>query len=101
MHRNIKEKGNTTSCADDKLNNEGIEDTDSVDAVNEKEIENINRERKIKDLEEALASKQITINELREAETKLKVENATLTQNVEKLNRVAANMFKELKVLKS
>ena len=72
-----------------------------VDAVNEKEIENINKERKIKDLEEALASKQITVNELREAETKLKVENATLTQNVEKLNRVAANMFKELKELKS
>ena len=78
-----------------------MEDTDTVDAVNEKEIENRKTERKIKDLEEALELKKITIKELTEAETKLKLENATLTQNVEKLNRVAANMFKELKVLKS
>ena len=101
MHRNIQKNGNATPCADEKLNNEGMEVTDSVDAVNEKEIENINRDTKIKDLEEDLVSKQIIINELRESENKLKMENDTLKQNVEKLNRVAANMFKELKELKS
>ena len=78
MHRDIKLK--VISGSDDNLIKEGKENTDTVDAVNEKEIQNKYMERKIKDLEETLAIKQIAIKELREAETELKVANSSLKQ---------------------
>ena len=64
-------------------------------------VEMINVDQTISDSEAILGTKEEEIKELKDVEANLKVENATLRQEVEKLQRVATNMYKELKDMKS
>ena len=63
------------------------------------------KEEEIKKREDVEAIKEVNdveiIKELKDVEANLKLENATLKQHVEKLQRVATNMYKELKDMKS
>ena len=64
-------------------------------------IEMINVDQTISDTEEILGTKEEAIKELQDVEANLKAENATLRQQVEKLQRVATNIYKDLKDMKS
>ena len=64
-------------------------------------VEMNNVDQRISDTEEIVGTKEEAIKELKYVEANLKAENATLRQQVEKLQRVATNMYKELKDMKS
>jgi hypothetical protein len=79
--------------------NKDVESSDSgKNSMNE--LEEINADQKVGKMEEALASKVNTIKDLKEIESNLKVENATMKEQVDKLKRVVSNMHTELKELK-
>ena len=110
MHKDIK-----PSCVKTSEDNIFSVENSKVD----RKVEMINVKKKISDTEEILGTKEEEIKkredveaikevndaeiikELKDVEANLKLENATLKQQVEKLQRVATNMYKELKEMKS
>ena len=97
LHQAIKKK------APDAEKN-GTENNDNVEVTpfgNSICSENNIDAQKMEDLEVAIVSKNSTIKDLTESVTNLKDENKNIKEQVEKLMRIAGNMHKELKELKS
>ena len=80
----------------DDTNCELEKEHDIVDSCSKDELDDNDTSEMVVDLGETLAFKEKTIEDLKQVQGNLKLENGNLKQQLEKLKRVTANMHKEL-----
>ena len=97
LHKDIKNK----TLDSDKSGTEKNDNKEVTPSVKSRCSERNIEVQMIEDLELAIASKNSTIQDLTESVENLKTENKNIKEQVEKLMRIAGNMHKELKELKS
>ena len=93
LHRD-PDSNNVKSMAD--TNCELEKEHDIVDSCSKDEHNNNDTSEMVVDLGETLAFKEKTIEDLKQVQVNLKLENGNLKQQLEKLKRVTANTHNEL-----